>query len=376
MTKLLELPIWVERRRAFSVYSDFTRLPPLQSFSYRTSNQAADGDIANTVFFAPDRLISVQDVEVFPDGSAAGVDDANTLVLSVNDGTNNLVSKTYNTTVTFPATKTRASLGTVGFGTVPSTGFLALKTVAGTNAVTPNLVWTVEYYDLAQFPDADFQVLAPQRGVASVNTTAIDGIAVLTPTGSAAAAANDEIYLVSRSSPFVIQQDQPILVEGRFQFAEASTNNAVVAFGLMSAVGALSIQDGTAGPKTSFSGAVVWKRAGDTAWRTLSSVGSTQVANQAAADFTPSDGAWHTYRIEIRPIDGTTADVCYFVDGQQLRPSSAAVAVFGIKDRITYTGALAMQCFVCVKNGSANAETLNVDYLGAAQQRYNTGLYH
>lgn len=204
--------------------------------------------------------------------------------------------------------------------------------------------------------------------------------------GSATAAVNDgvggiltlscvdsvldrEAYVKQTTQLFKFVNNQPIVCEAFLQYTEANTNEACVAFGLMSAVGAASMQNaaGLDEPKTSFSGAVIYKVPGGTQWKTCSSVGTTQNKNQS--DTTAGGTSYTRLTIEIMPVSSTIAEVTYFVDGVMLKTTGGRPGQTKIKDELTYTGALNMQLFACVKNGSTSPEVLNIDYIAWSQLR-------
>lgn len=204
--------------------------------------------------------------------------------------------------------------------------------------------------------------------------------------GSATAAVNDgvggiltlscvdsvqdrEAYIKQTAQVFKFVNNQSIQVEAYLQYTEANTNEACVAFGLMSAVGAGSMQNasGLDEPKTNFSGAVIYKVPGGTQWKTCSSLGTTQIKNQS--DTTAGGTAYTRLTILIEPVSSTLAEITYFVDGNQLKTTGGRPGTSKIKDELTYTGAVNMQLFACVKNGSTSPEVLNIDYFAWEELR-------
>ena len=178
---------------------------------------------------------------------------------------------------------------------------------------------------------------------------------------------NREAYVKMTNQLFKYQNNTPIQVECYLQYSEANTNKANIAFGLMSSVGAASMQDTTGEPKTNFSGAVIYKVPGGTQWKTASSVGTTQTVTQS--DTTAGGSAFQRLMIEIMPVSSTLAEVTYFVDGNQLKTSTGRPGTGKIKDQVTYTGAVNMALFVCCKNGSTSPESLLVDYIAWEELR-------
>jgi hypothetical protein len=158
-----------------------------------------------------------------------------------------------------------------------------------------------------------------------------------------------------------------LLFEARVQYTEANTDDANILVGLLDAVGANSLQDNGAGPPSSYSGAVFVKVDGGTVWQCETSVTTTQttteltaanVNNLAKRAVTAGGAAYQTLRIEYMPYSATNAYVTFFVDG-------VAVA----QHDYVFTSATEMQIGLGVKNGGANLETLNVDYVVCSQER-------
>jgi hypothetical protein len=178
---------------------------------------------------------------------------------------------------------------------------------------------------------------------------------------------NDETYVESANEVFKFAADKPLLFEARVQFTEANTDDANILVGLMDAVAANSLQDNGAGPPSSYSGAVFFKIDGGTVWQTETSLSTTQTTNELTSTNvnnlskkaqTAGGAAYQTLRIEYMPYSSTNAYVTFFVDG-------VAVA----QHDYVFTSATEMQIALGVKNGGANLETLNVDYVSCSQER-------
>lgn len=194
---------------------------------------------------------------------------------------------------------------------------------------------------------------------------AVGGIVALVPSDGTVAD-NDEAYIESPNEVFKFAADKPIICEAKVQFTEANTDDANIFFGLMDAIGANSLVDDGAGPKTSYSGAVFYKVDGGTNWWVEASLGATQTAVELTATNsldktakTAGGASYQKLRIEFRPYSSTAADVLYFIDD---------VHVYKITGFV-YTSATEMQVGAGVKNGGANLETLNIDYIGCYQLR-------
>lgn len=194
---------------------------------------------------------------------------------------------------------------------------------------------------------------------------AAGGVITLTPSDGTVAD-NDEAYVKSTAELFLFAANKPIVAEARIKFTELSTNKANVAFGLMNAVAANSLVDDGGGPPSSYSGAVFFKVDGDTTWNAESSDSTTQKTTTLTSDIsldkttkTSGGGTWQILRITAIPTGDGLIDFQFEIDG-------VLVAVH--KNR-SYANATEMNVFVGVKNGSANNQTLLVDYIRCHQSR-------
>ncbi len=191
-------------------------------------------------------------------------------------------------------------------------------------------------------------------GTASV-ADGVGGILSIVPSDGSVAT-NDESYAHTTNALFQFAANKPILFEASVQFTEANVNEANILVGVMDAVAAGALADGNAGPKASYSGMVFFKNGGTNVWSCESSVGGTQsttVTTKAAggANYQTLTGQW-------QPINATQAEAAFFIDG-----------LLVARQLFTFTGGVAMQLVAGVKNGSANLETLKVDYLAGYQLR-------
>lgn len=169
-------------------------------------------------------------------------------------------------------------------------------------------------------------------------------------------AANDESYVHTTNALFQFAANKPLLFEAAVQFTEADTNNANILVGVMDGVVAGALANGNAGPKSSYSGMVFFKNGGTTVWSCQTSVGGTQSTTVTSK---PAGGVnYQTLTGQWQPISATQAEAAFFIDG-----------LLVARQLFTFTGAVAMQLAAGVKNGGANMESLNVDYLAAYQLR-------
>lgn len=230
-------------------------------------------------------------------------------------------------------------------------------------------MWHEEFIDFNNYVSGDQLTLVATDSGTFALSDAANGVGLLHPSDGTVAD-NDESYLKTTKELFLFADDKPLVVECRISFAEAATDDANLAFGLMDAVAANSIVDDGAGPKASYSGAVFFKEDGQTLWTTESSIAGTQNTVQLTAANSLDKNAWtagnasyQTLRIESRPLNATEHDVAFYIDqGNGLRLVSKHT-------RRVYTNATEMNLFIGLKNGGATEDTLLIDYLWWAQKR-------
>jgi hypothetical protein len=177
---------------------------------------------------------------------------------------------------------------------------------------------------------------------------------------------NNEASLSTTNALFKFNATDALVFEGRLQYAEANTSAANVAFGLSSTFGANLLVDDGAGVTSSFSGVLFYKVDGGTVWRVKSSIGTTNTDTVLVT--TAGGSSYSKFRIECVPISLTRVEITYFIDDAEVLDPNA-----GYKKQLLHTldatSAAAMKIGAYVKEGSASAETLNVDYLYAMQRR-------
>jgi hypothetical protein len=118
-------------------------------FSYQVEDLAAGGDITGRcIFAAPAGIdVTVEKVYIIPQGTAAGIDDGNTCLVNLADGTNTLVAATYKTDPAFPADAAVTELGEVHavHGILSAGEKLYLTVANGTTANPPAFMLEVVY---------------------------------------------------------------------------------------------------------------------------------------------------------------------------------------------------------------------------------------
>jgi hypothetical protein len=110
---------------------------------------AANGDISARVSFKcpTGQAITITKASIISQGSPAGIDDSNTCVIAIFNGSDTVVTKTYNTSTAFPSSGTVESLGTISdtYKTVAADGLIKFSVTNGTTANTPLFAIQIEY---------------------------------------------------------------------------------------------------------------------------------------------------------------------------------------------------------------------------------------
>lgn len=197
-----------------------------------------------------------------------------------------------------------------------------------------------------------------------VGSDAAGGILQLNPSDGTVAD-NDETYLKRTQETFKFAENKPIYFGAYVKFTEANTDDANVFVGMKDAIAANTIVD-NGGMATSFSGMAFYKKDGETQWRAIVSLGSTQsevllsAANTVTKQGYTAGGSYQKLEIEFQPKTSALADIVFRIDG---------TVVYKFVD-FTYTSATEMQAGFGMKNGAdTNVEQLLVDWISAYQIR-------
>lgn len=182
-----------------------------------------------------------------------------------------------------------------------------------------------------------------------------------TVTIATAATDNNEVAIRTTKEIFLFAAGKPFVIESRFKFTTASTAN--VAFGFADAFGADLLVDNGGGPKTSYSGCLIYTKEGGTVWRCHSSKSTTQT--DTASLTTAGGSSFQVLRMEGRMVTSTELEITFFVDEQPLRDSNQKP----IKHSVTVTSATEMNLGVYAKTGTTSDLSLETDYIGWAQKR-------
>lgn len=215
-----------------------------------------------------------------------------------------------------------------------------------------------QWASLAADATATVTVSDARKGILAIFTDATD---------------NNEAAVRSASECFLGVAGKPLWCEFLAQYTEANTDDANIAFGFSDAIAANLLQDNGAGPAASFSGALIYKVDGGTVWKTVSSNGTTQTIKTTAltaggttGGYYGNNDGYHLMGIEIGDYTSTQMQVTYWYDGNQMRDSTYNLPIV---DTLTIASLTEMEVGAYAKAGSANAETLNIDYIAAGQTR-------
>lgn len=178
------------------------------------------------------------------------------------------------------------------------------------------------------------------------------GVAVLTPAG----ADNNYVFLPSTNELVLPVLGRRIFFQARVKITEANTDDANVFVGLSDTVDATLLGDDGGGPPASYDGIGFHKVDGGTTWVPECSNAATQTTKASTeTNATRRSGEWTdlAFKVERFSSDGATAYVDFYVDGE--------CVAYGVA--LTLSGLAEMHVAVGTKNGGANAEILNVDYI-------------
>ena len=202
--------------------------------------------------------------------------------------------------------------------------------------------------------------LASDGGVtAFAQSDAVTGIIQ----GATGATDNNEIAVRSTNECWLFAADRPLYGCCLLQYSEANTDDANVAFGFADAMGVNLLGDDGAGDAINSSGVLIFKVDGETVWRCACENNGTVVETQSTK--TAGGSAYQLLEIEGASVDGTNYSFTYYMDGVELRDTNNRPIVH----TLAYASATEMRVGTYVKAGSANSETVNVDFMGASMLR-------
>lgn len=175
---------------------------------------------------------------------------------------------------------------------------------------------------------------------------------------------NDEAYVGCANEVFKVAASKPLYGCGLIQFTEANTDDANVFFGFASALSAANfLVDNGGGMRTTGDVIGVYKIDGGTKWIAITQING--VATTTTSTTTAGGTSYQKVEVEVVDHDGTYFSATFKVDNAYLTDTNGYV----IRHLVAYASATEMVVGAGVKNGGANLETLNVDYIGAVQVR-------
>lgn len=223
--------------------------------------------------------------------------------------------------------------------------------------------------DFVEFVDGTvWDVTKDTTTTVAVDADGVGGLLLMTTNS----ADNDEAY-IDTLEVFKVATDKPIFCLMRAKLACVTDNQADMIFGLMDAVGANAIADGST-VATGKHMAVLFKPDG-VATLTAQSTSSAAGTYNASTSEISIDEDFATYGILVEPVSSTDKRITYYYDPdggsnwQQLRDTNNNLIqhTWSLADTSAATGELSLMAGV--KAGSAEAQVLTIDYIGAWQLR-------
>ena len=329
---------------------DFCEQPPTQTVVLNTvtAGANADDDVSATLIgIIPQaaRLVAgYVAVSAQSTGLAAG--DLSTWVVSVGGTTAFTLARS-----TVLEADTPVSLGTLAITDVSAGSAVKLAITNGTNADLNSAVCQTALViaDAKNYPAAGLTVVASDGGTVTVSD-GVKGVCAISP----GAADNGEIYLAAELENVKLLANKVFVGEAFIQFTESNTDDANVVFSFTNAVAANELVDDGAGPKATGDYIAIWKVDGGTKWYCgCQSNGTATPTTDTISTVTAGGSSYQRLKIKVSCETSTRAIAEFEVDGQNIGTI-----------HFSYASATEMQLCLGVKNGSASAETLNVDYFG------------
>ncbi len=209
-----------------------------------------------------------------------------------------------------------------------------------------------------------------ETGDAGGETISLDGVGgqiTLNPDADN----NDEWYFFRTRETFLFADKKPLRWECRLKFDEIDTSAVNILVGVMDTVAADSLLDDGAGPSASYSGLVIFKEDGQTAWSLENSLAGTQVTTRS--DQAAASSSFFTLAAQFDPFSSTQGNCTGFIqtgsgnEFVQFRDTTNWAR--DISHTITYTSATEMAFVIGLKNGTGNAILATIDRAACYQVR-------
>lgn len=115
---------------------------------YKVTDLSAGNDITDRPFFVcPNKAVTVAEIGILTHGTASGVDNSNTVVITIKDDAGNTIAqKTYNTS-TQPPSSDYESLGSLTYTLLNAGEHMTFSVTQGSTADMPQFQIIVEYYN-------------------------------------------------------------------------------------------------------------------------------------------------------------------------------------------------------------------------------------
>ena len=231
---------------------------------------------------------------------------------------------------------------------------------------------TMPVFDhFTSYTDTQLWTSVATGGGASVANNDGDGGILTLTTG---ATLNNEAATKTTRKLFTFVANKPMLFQCGLKYTEANTDDAGIVLGFASSWTNI-LADTTFALPSTLSGALIYKKPGDTLWSAFGSVGTTQSYQQSLA---PCQGAGIMQYFQIQAIPDPNGQIeLTFWQGMYgigatspyytpMLPNVTSIArMQQIKFFLTYTSAAAMQIGVFVKASGSNSEVVYLDYAGA-----------
>ena len=252
-----------------------------------------------------------------------------------------------------------------------------------------SLLSTLRMYGYQQCVwEDDFQYTLPSTwtDVATDSGTATIGIATLT-TGAkvlvpsdGTVADNDEIYSYGPKL-ITLKQSAAFAMVTILKYTEANTDDANIGIGLSKTAPAANflVDDGGGiSNNANYDGFYFEKIDGTLAWKSLTQWSGTSFSNRSVSRTSPVFSGRQALIIEVRcsPNSGNlfaevTYKVAYIESGGTPEPLTVTTGLvpLTVRDRPTFSGTTDLMPVLTAKNGSANNESIAVDYVGLFQIR-------
>lgn len=194
-----------------------------------------------------------------------------------------------------------------------------------------------------------FTTFTTNSGTVAADDTAGSSKILLT-TGTTA---GNFVGTATTNAPYLVAAGRPVFAQGRLTYANQATTTGEPFFGLASTT--TLTMTSSLDPLASYSGALIYKRAGDTVWSVQSSNGSTKTTTQT--NIVGTDGSYDL-RVDMQDRDGTNADVTFLINGVMAtdvnnRPIKHVLAI----------ASLVKQKLICgVQTSTNNAQTAYFDF--------------